>query len=65
MELLFYILYGMLLGIWTVLGFTVCIVLMYGYFKFVFWVFEVLKIENPILTIVNWCMEQIDRRSMR
>ena len=50
MELLFYILCGILYSMLIVFGIILFLGFMYGYFKFVFWIFDVLGIDNPIIT---------------
>lgn len=50
MELLFYILCGILYSMLVVLGIILFIGFMYAYFKFAFWIFDVLGLPNPIIT---------------
>lgn len=59
MEFLFYYIYGILLSkiimtyILLILGF------LYLTFKFTFWIFEKLKIENPIIAIYKFAKEKL------
>lgn len=54
MELLFYIISGILYTFFVLFAILFVIAGIYGMFKVVFWIFETLDIENPFITIYNY-----------
>lgn len=51
MELLFYIVRGLLYGLFVIPTIAAFFLFMYGIFKFAFWIFDLLGIENPVIKI--------------
>ena len=54
MKLLFYIANGIIYGLCIfalILGFMT---VLYGLFKFLFWIFDVFEIANPFITAYDW-----------
>lgn len=54
MELLFYIISGILYALLTLFAIFFVVVGIYGMFKVAFWIFETLDIENPFVTVYNY-----------
>lgn len=51
MELLFYIIMGILYSLFIICLIVGYLMFMYGIFKFAFWMFDFLGIENPVIKI--------------
>lgn len=54
MELLFYIISGILYTLLVLFAIFFVIAGIYGMFKAVFWIFETLGVENPFITVFNY-----------
>ncbi len=60
MEFLFYFIYGILLSEIVMIYILLLLGFLYLIFKFTFWIFEKLEIENPIITIYEFVKEKLN-----
>ena len=54
MELLFYIISGILYALFAMFAIFFVIVGIYGVFKVAFWIFETLGIDNPFVVVYEY-----------
>lgn len=59
MEFLFYFIIGILYAEIILISFTLLCVFIYWTWKFAFWIFDVLGIENPVFVILDFIKEKL------
>lgn len=58
MELLFYFICGILYAETIMISFILLCVFIYWIYNFIFWIFDVLGIENPIIVAYEFIMDK-------
>lgn len=59
MAFLFYFICRILCAEIIVISFFLLCVFIYWFYKFVFWIFDVLGIENPIMVVYEFIMDKL------
>lgn len=59
MEFLFYFICGILYAEMIIISFFLLCLFIYWIYKFAFWIFDVLGIENPVLVIFDFIKDKL------
>lgn len=59
MEFLFYFIFGILYAELIIISFILLWAFIYWIYRFLFWIFDVLGIENPIMVVYEFIMDKL------